>query len=641
MDSEALASMPRYTLPQILSRQADRLGSERMALREKVRGIWKKYHWKEYFTFAKFAALGMISLGLKRDQNVGLVLDNGPEWLFGELGIQSAGAIPFPMFAAAAAEELSEDLNHFKARFVITQDQEQTNKLLLLRAELSNIEHIIYIDPTGMRPYEDDPWLVSFSQLLELGEELDREQPDLFIKELWEGRPDDIALVMQTSGVAGTAKGVMLSHADFTAMACSWIKNTPIGMEDNWMPMNQTAWIMEQMWGVGIALCGGLTINFPESPETAMEDLRDLGPEVMMEPPAFWEDLASSIQVGISGAGAMQRRFFNWAHGIGAEISNLQTENRPVSVRLKILRWFAATIILRPLLDRIGGSSMRIAYVGGAPVNPELIRFFQALGLNLQQCYGMTETCGFFPVYLEKTGKPGETYKPFPGTEIRLEDGQEVLVLSKTVFKGYYEEEASITDSLKDGWLHTEDVSEFNEKGQLLVIVREQEIMTTSTGRHFSPAFLEARLKFSPYVKEAVVLGEGQTYLSALINIDFEHTRNWAEKRNIPCSGYQALSLQSDVEQLIREEIAGINATLPEALKILKIVLLHKMLDADDHVLTRTGKVKRDRILHDYKEMIDAIYSDENEPEIEGSMGYRNGTVGDMEIMVRILDMEP
>ena len=241
----------------------------------------------------------MISLGLKRNQNVGVILDNGPEWLFGELGIQSVGAVPFPLFTSAAAEELSEDLNRFKASLVIAQDQEQTNKLLALKAELSSIQHIIYIDPTGMSPYEDDPWLVSFSQLLELGEELDREQPDLFIKELWEGKPDDIALVMQTSGTTGTPKGVMLSHANFTEMACSWIKNAPIGMGDNWVSMKNTAWIMEQMWGIGISLCGGLIMNFPESSESAMDDFREIGPEVMMEPPAFWENLASSIRVGI------------------------------------------------------------------------------------------------------------------------------------------------------------------------------------------------------------------------------------------------------------------------------------------------------------------------------------------------------
>ena len=639
MDSEAVASMPRYTLPQILSRQTDRLGSEKVALREKAYGKWKKYTWNEYLTFTKFTALGMISLGLKRGQNVGLILDNGPEWLFGELGIQSAGAVPFPMFASAAAEELSEDLNRIKAGFVIAQNQEQTNKLLALKTELSFIEHIIYVDPTGMSPYEDDPWLVSFSQLVELGEELDREQPDLFIKELWEGKPEDIALVMHTSGTTGTPKGVMLSHANFTDMACSWIKNAPIGMGDNWMSMNKTAWIIDQMWGVGITLCGGLVINFPESPESAMDDFRDLGPEVMMEPSDFWEDLASSIRVRIQDAGAIQQRLFNWSHQIATEILNLETENRSVSVRLKILKWLAGRMIFLPLLDRIGGSSIRVAYVGGAPVDPEMIRFFQAIGLNLQQCYGMTETCGFFPINLDKTGMTGAAYQPFPGTKLRLTDGQEILVLSKANFEGYYENGGATTDSLKDGWLHTGDVARFDEKGQLLIIGRKQEAMSTDGGRNFSPEFIEARLKFSPYIKEAVVLGQGQTYLAALINIDFENVGGWAEERNIPCHSYKELSLQSDIEQLIREEIAQINTALPEKMKVLRMILLYKMLDEDDHVLTRTGKVKRDMVLEVYKEMVEAIYADRSELPVKGKIRYRDGTVCDMETRVRILDV--
>ena len=296
-------------------------------------------------------------------------------------------------------------------------------------------------------------------------------------------------------------------------------------------------------------------------------------------------------------------------------------------------------MIFRPLLDRIGGMSIRVAYVGGAPVNPEIIRFFRALGLNLQQCYGMTETCGFFPIPPDKTGMSGGVRQPFSGTEIRLTEGQEILVRSKANFEGYYENEATTTDSPKDGWLHTGDIARFDEKGQLLIIGHKQEILTTATGRNFSPEFLEARLKFSPYIKEAVVLGEGQTYLAALINIDFENVGSWAEERDIPFSSYRALSLQNEIGQLIREEIVRINATLPDTLKVLKIILLYKMLEADDHVLTRTGKVKRDRVLQEYKEMIDAVYADRSELSIKGKLRYRNGTVGDIETMVRILDI--
>lgn len=639
MDSEAVASMPHYTLPQILSRQADRLGSEKTALREKTCGVWEKYTWSDYFTYTKFAALGMVSLGLQRGRHVGVILENGPEWLFCELGIQSVGAVPFPLFSSAAADDLSEDLNRIKASFVLAQNLEQTNKLIALKAEISFIEHIIYVDPTGMSPYEDDPWLVSFSQLLELGEELDREQPDLFIKELWEGKPEDTAVVLHTSGTGGTPKAVKLSHANFTFMACSWIRNAPVGMGDNWMSINNTAWIMEQMWAIGITLCGGLVINFPESAESAMDDFREIGPDVMMGPPAFWEDLASRIRAGIRRAGALQQRFFSWANRIGLEIATWEMEDRSLSVRLRILQWLAMTLVFRPLLDRIGGSAIRVAYVGGAPVHPEMILFFQAIGLPLQQCYGMTETCGFSPIPSGKFAMMGETCHPFPETEIRLTNERELLVRSRAVFAEYLENGAATTEPLKDGWLHSGDIAQCDEKGRFLLIGRRETAIKAAGGQNISPELLETGLKLSPYIQEAVLLGEGRPYLAALINIHFENVSRWAEERNIFHTGYQTLCLEKDVEQLIREETDAFNKDLPNTHKIAKIIILSKMLEADDRVLTQTGKVKRDVVLQEYRGMIDAMYADRKEFAIRGSNRYRNGVVGPIQTTVKILDV--
>ena len=370
-----------------------------------------------------------------------------------------------------------------------------------------------------------------------------------------------------------------------------------------------------------------------------MDDFREMGPEVMMEPSGFWENLAANIRVGIQTAGAVRQRLFKWAHQIGTEISSLEVEKRPISVKRKVLGWFAAKMVFHPLLDRMGGMRIRVAYAGGAPIDPEVIRFFRALGLNLQQCYGMTETCGFFPIPLAKTRMTEATYQPFPGTKIRLTEGQEILVMSKANFEEYYENEETTTDSSKDGWLHTGDIARFDEKGRFVIIGREQETITTGTGRNVSPELIEARLKFSPYIKEAVILGEGQTYLAALINIDFQIAGNWAEERNIPFSDYRSLSLQSDIGRLIREEIVQINATLPDALKVRKIIILHKMLEADDHVLTRTGKMKRGMVLLECKEMIEAIYADRSELTMKDKIRYRNGTVDNMESMVRILDI--
>ncbi|MBW1862290.1 MAG: AMP-binding protein [Deltaproteobacteria bacterium] len=282
IDEASLSSLCKYTFPQILLRQAESLGSEKIAIREKAYGIWQSYNWQDYLRYTKLVCLGLKSLGLKRGDIVGLILDNHPEWLFSELGSQSAGAETVPLFTSAVAKEQVYGLSRIHAVYVFAQDQEQVDKLLSYRDDLSHVRKLIYIDPTGMRSYRDNPWLISFAQLLELGEQLDREEPDLFLKEIREGKPDDVALMLMTSGTTGEPKLVMLSHENFMEMARKWLETAPIGVGDNWISITPTAWIVDQFWGVGVTLAGGMTMNFPETFETAVEDFREIGPTVIV-----------------------------------------------------------------------------------------------------------------------------------------------------------------------------------------------------------------------------------------------------------------------------------------------------------------------------------------------------------------------
>ena len=369
IDEETLSTLDQYTFPQILSRQAERLGSDKTAIREKAFGIWQAYDWREYLRYTKFVALGLISLGLKRGENVGLILDNHPEWLFSELGVQSLGAVTVPLFTSAVAKEQALGLKRFQAAYVFAQDQEQVDKILSLRDELPHVRGLIYVDPTGMRTYRDDPWLISFAQLLELGEELDQEQPELFIKEVWEGKPGDVALMMMTSGTTGEPKLVMLSHENFTEMARKWLETAPIGIGDNWISITPTAWIVDQMWGVGITLSGGMAMNFPETLETAVEDFREIGPTVIVTSSRFWEDLASKIRVKIADAGAIKRALYNMSQKIGGAVVDLESQKKPVPTKLKILSRLASRIVSRPLMDRVGCLGFRGAYTGGHPIN--------------------------------------------------------------------------------------------------------------------------------------------------------------------------------------------------------------------------------------------------------------------------------
>jgi long-chain acyl-CoA synthetase len=637
VDGETLASLEGYTFPQILSRQAEKRGAGNIAIREKAYGIWQTYTWADYFRYTKRCALGLKALGLNRGENVGLVLDNHPEWLFAELACQAVGAVVLPLFTSAVAKELAQALNRVEAVYAFVQDQEQVDKLLEMQDQLGYVRRIIYVDPTGMRAYKNDPWLMSFRELMERGDAQEKEQPDLFGRELWEGKPEEVALMLMTSGTTGVPKLVMLSHRNFMDMASKWLETAPIGAGDNWISVTPTAWIVDQLWGVGITLSGGMTMNFPETSETAVEDFREIGPTVIVTSSRFWEELASKIRVKISDAGFVKRKLYDLSQKVGGEIVDLESQGKPVPGSRRILNWLMTRLVSRPLMDRVGCLGFRAAYTGGHPISPDVIRFFRANGLNLKQSYGLTEAGGIFQVQPDDEVKPESVGKPLPRTRVKIAADQEVLVSSKSVFVGYYQNPEATTAALVDGWFHTGDAGYMDKDGHLVIIGRKEDIMRTKEGEPFSPDFIETRLKFSPYIKEAVIWGEGQPYLSAFINIDFGNVGNWAEDRKIPYTTYTDLSQQPAVEELIKEEVGKVNNQLPGPMQLAKIILLYKLLDADDEELTRTGKVRRKFVFQQYKELIDAMYADKTELPVKGQVLYRDGQVGTIETIVRIL----
>ena len=640
IDPESLASMESLTLPQLLVKQAGRFGGSHTAIRQKAFGVWQDQSWEDYLRYVRHVALGLVSLGIERNEHLGLIVDNGPEWLFAELGAQALGSVTVNLFTSSIARELVFGLNRIKAAYVFAQDQEQVDKLIAHKDELEHVRLVIYIDPTGMRTYRDDPWLISFAQLLELGEELDREDPDVFSEHLWKGSSRDVALMLMTSGTTGLPKMVMLTHRNFTAIARQWLETIPIGIGDNWISITPPAWIVDQMWGVGITLAGGLTMNFPETFETAMEDFRDIGPTVIINASRFWEDLASRIRVKMDDAGWIKRRSFAAAQRIGQRVVSLESEKEPVPPGLKLLKALAMRVVSRPLLDRIGCLELRIAFTGGHPISPDVIKFFRANGLNLKQCYGLTETCGIFQVQPDDEVKPETVGVSLPGTRVKITEDQEVLVWSESIFAGYYENPEATAAALKDGWFHTGDAGYFDGDGHLLIIGRKEDIMRTREGEAFSPDFIETRLKFSPFIKEAVIWGEGRPFLTAFVNIDFGNVGNWAEDHKIPYTTYTDLSQQPAVEELITGEVRQVNRQLPQPMRLTRIILLYKLLDADDEELTRTGKVRRKFVFTQYEPLIEAMYEGETELAVTGDVRYRDGHVGRIETTVRILDIK-
>jgi long-chain acyl-CoA synthetase len=628
------------TIPKMLWEQARSLGSSHIAIREKAFGIWQAYTWEDYLTYVKKTTLGLAQIGLKRGESIALITDNHAEWLFSEVAAQALGCSTLNLFTSSIPDELSFAINRLQASIVVAQDQEQVDKLLEIKDNIPCTRRVVYIDPTGMRAYRSNAWLIGYSELLEQGTALDQVEPNRFEDEINRGRSKDVAVMIQTSGTTGVSKLAMLTHRGLLAMGQCWKEALSIKPGENWISMSPPAWIVDQMWGLGVAPVSGMTMNFPETAETVLEDFREIGPAIVITSSRFWEDMASRIRVKIADAGMINKWLFRLAEKIGRIVIDYKFKEKAPPLYLKYLHYVASYTISRPLLDRIGCARMRCALTGGHPISPDVIRFFQAVGLNLKQCYGLTEAGGIFQAQPDQEVKIETVGKPLPGIEVKLSPEQEVLVKSDTVFDGYFRDYQASESAFMDGWLKTGDAGYIDSDGHLIIIGRKEDIIRDKSGNAFSPDFIETRMKFSPYIKEAVVFGEGRPHITALINIDLENVGSWAEERLIPYTTYMDLSQLDAVEKLILEETRQINKQLPEVMKIHKFILLYKLLDADDEELTRTGKVRRRFVYGVYINLIEAMYRNIEELDVKGKVKYRDGRVGEIMTRVRVIDVE-
>lgn len=628
------------TLPQLLAKNAEIYGDTKTAIREKAYGIWQKYTWKDYFNYVRKTAAGFAALNMKRGDNLCMIVNNSPEWLFSELAAHALGATTLSLFTSSIADELAFSIGRIHSPLVVVQDQEQVDKLIEARAKLPHLQKVVYIDPTGMTSYENDPWLISYATLLEIGEKFMADHPQYVEDEIGKGRPRDIAVMIQTSGTTGVPKIAMLSHHNLATMAAQWTEAANIQAEENWISMSPPAWIVDQMWGMGIALGSGMTMNFPETPETVLEDFRDIGPSMLITASRFWEDMASRIRVKISDAGWIKRQLFYWGERVGRSVVEKKLHKRAISWPTKVLYRFLTLAVYNPLLDRLGCSRFHSAFTGGHPISPDVIGFFRAIGLNLKQCYGLTESCGIFQIQPDDEVKLETVGKPLPLTEVKLAEDQEVLVKSEANFSGYYDDYKSTEAAFENGWLKTGDAGYIDEGGHLLIIGRKEDIIRNKSGDAFSPDFIETRLKFSPYIKEAVTFGEARPYITSMINIDMGNVGNWAEDRMIPYTTYMDLSQQKAVEELILKEVRQVNEQLPEVMKIRKFVLLYKLLDADDDELTRTGKVRRRFVYGLYLKIIEAMYSGLKNVGVTGKIRYRDGRIGEIETTINVISVD-
>jgi long-chain acyl-CoA synthetase len=629
---------PELTLPKLLLQQAARHGDRKVALREKEFGIWQSFTWNDYLRHVREFSLGLVSLGLQRGDKVAIIGDNRPEWVFAELAALAAGAVAFGVYQDSQTKEVGYVIDNADAVFVVAEDQEQVDKILELRDQLPKVRAVIYADPKGMRKY-DEPFLVSFPEVEAKGRELAAKSPGLFEESIARGTGGDLAIIAYTSGTTGFPKGSLLSHTNMLAMAASLLAVDPKHPEDEFLSFLPLPWIGEQMMGVATALLVGFTVNFPEEPETVQGDMREIGPHVMFSPPRIWENLAATVQVKVMDATPLKRLAFGWAMPVGARMADCRFQKRQPSLGLRVAYLAAYWGVFRALRDRLGFSRLRSASTGGAALGPDTFRFFHALGVSLKQIYGQTEISGISCIHRDGDINFDSVGKPIPGTEIRIAEDGEILSRSPSVFRGYYKNDEATAGVLRDGWLHSGDAGYFTADGHLVVIDRVKDVMHLTDRTRFSPQFIENKLKFSPYVKEAVVLGNGRDYITALINIDMPIVGKWAEKNRIGYTTYTDLSAKEGVYDLIEAEVRKVNGDLEriEARTVIcKFVLLYKELDADDDELTRTKKVRRGFIGERYGEVIEAMYNGLSSVAIDTTIKFQDGRTSRIKTTVAV-----
>jgi long-chain acyl-CoA synthetase len=621
------------TLPSLLVHQA-RTRAESIAFREKAFGIWQPTTWAEYLRRVRAFALGLRALGLEHGDRVAIVGDNRPEWVIAQLSTQAMGAVSIGVYQDSVAEELRFLLAFASARFVVAEDQEQVDKVLEIQDHLPTLQGIIYHDPRGLGGY-DDKLLLAFADVEERGRELAREQPSLFDDELARLSGNDVAVLSTTSGTTGKPKLAILTHANLLAAARSFHQADPMTPDDEFVSFLPLAWIGEQMLSISCGLQVGFTLNFPEEPETVRKDLVEIGPQTLFAPPRIWENMVSEVQVKIEDTSALKRLICNWALGVGDNMAELDRRGDEISPLLRFQNACAEAMCFFWIKDKLGLRRLRRAYTGGAALGPDVFRFFRALGVPFKQIYGQTEVAGMSSAHRDGDVKFLTVGRPLPGTEIQIAADGEILTRGPSVFQGYYENPKATAETLRDGWLYSGDAGYFDEDGHLVVIDRKKDVVTLPDGTTFSPQFLENKLKFSPYVRDAVVFGEGGV-VTAILVVDFANTGKWAERRHLAYTTFTDLSQKEEVYNLLDEHVAATNRDLPESARVSRFLLLHKELDADDAELTRTRKVRRGFLAERYRELVEALVGDAAEVVVKTEITYQDGRSAEIETRIRV-----
>jgi long-chain acyl-CoA synthetase len=617
---------PELTLPKLLLETARRYGDGKVAMREKEFGIWRPITWRRYLDEVRLLAMGFTVLGLGSGDKVALIGHNRPEGLWAEMAALAVGGVVVWLYQDALLDEVQYVVDHSDARFLVGEGQQEVDKGLAVKPRCPKLERILWDDPKGMRGY-DDPALVSLAEVRRLGQALEAKDPEAFERMVARGRGDDVALLFYTSGTTAKPKGALLTHTNMLKMGENLMAVDPCEERDDFVSFLPFSWIGEQMMSVSCGLQAGFTLNFPEDPETVQHDIREIGPQVLFSPPRIYEQMVRTVQVKVLDAPALKRRVYGWARKVGDEVAERRFARQPVPALLRLEHRLADWLVFRKLRDHLGLARIRHAYSGGAALGPDHLRFFHGIGVNLKQIYGQTEIAGISVVHRDGDVKFDTSGLPIPETEIRISPDGEILSRSPCVFKGYYKMPEETARTLEGGWLHSGDIGFIDGDDHLVVFDRRKDVMTLADGSRFSPQFIETRLKFSPYIKDAWVIGHGREGVAAVVCIDGAVVGKWAEERHIPYTSYPELSQKPEVRRLVAETVARVNAGLPPAARIRRFVNLHKEFDADDEELTRTRKLRRAFLEERYRDVVEGLYAGSGEIALDTTITYEDGRV--------------
>ena len=591
MNTKNMEHLKSLTIPQLLRWRVNSTGGK-VALREKDFGCWNNYTWNQYYDFVRKVSLGLSEIGFNKGDVIALIGDNIPEMLFIALGAQALGSISAGIYQTTMPDEIAQLLKYLKATVVFCNDQEQVDKIVEVRDRVPLVKKVIYENPRGMRDYKTDDWFMFIEDIYEIGEKIHSENPDLFESSVDSGKPDDACHLCLTSGTTGLPKGTILTHKNYISMGLQITQVDALEPTDEYVSFLPFAWIGEQMNSFGVAMATGITINFPESVETAMEDLKEIGPHFMFGAPRIYETIRSQIWLKIDESYWLNRKLYNYFIKIGEKAATYRMIGQRMPLGLRFKSWLGYQVIFRPLINQIGFLRLRRAYTGGAALGPELFTFYQAIGVNLKQIYGQTEIVGIAYMHRDGDVRPDTVGKPLPETQCKISDEGEILSKSPCVTPGYFEMPEKTEALLEGGWLHSGDAGYIDEDGHLIVIDRLSDVMHNKAGEMFSPMFMENKLKFSPYIKEAVIFGDKRDYVAALINIDPIVVGKWAEDRGISYTTFMDLSAKPEVAQLVNEQVAEINSRAEkEHFRIKRFAVLYKLLDMDDGELVPERKV--------------------------------------------------